>query len=238
MHLIGAALGDHADVAAQRAAQLGLAAGRDDLEFLHYVEPEEGAAEARRIVVGGKSVDHEVIREIALAAHRDALSRYRRSLREQLVAAGVSGRHTRHQEREIQETTPVERQSTNFALRHRAGHLGARRLEQIAFAGDHHVGLRGGHRQHHGKLIGRADTERDGSHGGGEAGLLYADFIRADLEGREAESALEVCQGRARDIGIDLARGDLRVRYHGTGSVGHTPAHARELNGFLRRGGN
>ena len=69
---VGAALGHDVDVAAERAAELGLRAGRDDLELLDRVDAVGDAAQPRRIVVGRQAVDDEVVRQVALAADRDA----------------------------------------------------------------------------------------------------------------------------------------------------------------------
>ena len=72
---VRAALGHDVDVAAERAAELGLPARGDHLKLLDGVDAVGNAAQPRRIVVGRQAVDDEVVREVALAADRDALTR-------------------------------------------------------------------------------------------------------------------------------------------------------------------
>ena len=100
---VGAALGDHVDVAAERAAELGLAAGGDDLKFADDVETVEDAAEAGGVVVGGEAVDDEAVGEVALAADGDALAGDGGGFGEELIAGGVGGRDAGDEEREVEE---------------------------------------------------------------------------------------------------------------------------------------
>ena len=51
-------------------------------------------------------------------------------LGEQLRAADVGRRHAGNQQREVEEVAAVQRQALHFRLRHRAGDLAARGLEQ------------------------------------------------------------------------------------------------------------
>ena len=74
---VRAALGNHAHIAAERAAQLRVAAGRDDLKLIDRIDAVRNAAESGRVVVCGKTVDDEVVGEVPLAANGDALSRHR-----------------------------------------------------------------------------------------------------------------------------------------------------------------
>ena len=74
---VGAALGDDVDVAAERAAELGLPARRHHLELLDRVDAVRDAAQPGGVVVGRQAVDDEVVREIALAADRERLRRAR-----------------------------------------------------------------------------------------------------------------------------------------------------------------
>ena len=68
--VVRAALRDDVEVAAERASELRLSARRHDLELVHRVDAVGNPAQRRRIVVGGQAVDDEVVREVALAAHR------------------------------------------------------------------------------------------------------------------------------------------------------------------------
>ena len=93
--LVGAAARDHVDVAAERAAEFGLAARRHDLELLHRVDAVGHAAQPRGVVVGRQAVDDEAVREIALAADRQADAGHGRGLGEELRAVDVRRRHAR-----------------------------------------------------------------------------------------------------------------------------------------------
>ncbi len=64
VHGIGAALGDHIDVATQGAPEFGLASGSDHLKLMDHVETVKDAAEPSGIVIGGKAVDDEVIGKV------------------------------------------------------------------------------------------------------------------------------------------------------------------------------
>jgi hypothetical protein len=61
----------------QCSAQLGLAARRHHLKFVHRIETIEDAAQAGGIVVRREAIDQKIIRKIALASHRDPLSGHR-----------------------------------------------------------------------------------------------------------------------------------------------------------------
>ena len=133
MQGVGAALGDHVDVAAQRAAELRLPAGGDDLKFVDHVQTVERPVESGRIVVGGQSVDDEAVGEIALAADGNTLAGDGRGLGEKLIGGGVGGRHAGDQQGEIEKIAPVDRQVVDLGLRHRSGDLAAGRFEDGGF---------------------------------------------------------------------------------------------------------
>ena len=98
---VGAALRDDVDVAAEGATEFGLAAGCDHLKLLDRVDAVRNSAESRRIVVGGETVDDEVVRQVALTGDRDALARHRGRFGKQLRAPDVGRRHSRNEQREI-----------------------------------------------------------------------------------------------------------------------------------------
>ena len=121
-----AAARDDADVAAERAPELGLAARRDHLELIDRVDAVRHPAQPRRIVVGREAVDDEVVREVALAANREADAGHRRRLGEELRAADVRRRDAGHEQRDVEEVAAVERQARHLGLRDGAGNLAAR----------------------------------------------------------------------------------------------------------------
>ena len=101
--MLVAAAGDHVDVAAEGAAELGLSAGGDDLELADDVEAVEGAGESGGVVVGGEAVDDEGVGEVALAADGDALAGDGGGFGEELGAGGVGGRDSGDEEGEVEE---------------------------------------------------------------------------------------------------------------------------------------
>src|SRR5207249_5266230 len=103
MKRIRTTFGDHIHETAKRAAEFRLSARSDNLEHTHDIVSIENSAEPGSIVVGGETIDHEVVREVALAIHRKSLPRYRRSFGEELVARGVCRRDSRNQQGNIQE---------------------------------------------------------------------------------------------------------------------------------------
>src|SRR4030095_567318 len=87
---VGAALGHHVDVATQGATQFRLAARGDDLKLVYGINTVRDAAQSSRIVVGRKTIDDEVVREVALAADRQTpLAGDGRRLRKELRAGDV-----------------------------------------------------------------------------------------------------------------------------------------------------
>src|SRR5581483_1620693 len=111
---VGAASRHHTDVSAERASELGLAAGGHHLELVHGVEAVEDAAESGGIVVGGQAVNDEAVREITLACYRDSLAGDRGGFGEELGAGGIGWRYARHEKCEIQEIAAVEREVADF----------------------------------------------------------------------------------------------------------------------------
>ena len=131
---IRAALGDHVDIAPQSAPQFRLATGSNHLQLLHDVQPVEDAAEARGVVVCGKAVHDEVVREVPLAADGESLTWHGGGFGKELIAGCIGRRDARHQQRDIQEVAPVQRQCADFPLQDGPGHLGARRLKDGSFS--------------------------------------------------------------------------------------------------------
>ena len=197
MQRVGAALGDHVDVAAERAPELGLAARGDHLKFLHHVEAVEDAAQSGGIVVGGKAIHDEVVGEIALAADRDSLAGHGGGFGEELVAGGVGGRDAGNQQREIEEVAPVERQVGDLGLRHGARDLAARRFEHRRLAADGDVGRgrRDGERDRQFKS--GAHRERQPARRRRKTPMPDADLVRPDLEVGKTETSFPI-----RDRGV------------------------------------
>jgi hypothetical protein len=113
---VGAAARDHVDVAAERAAQLRLAARRDDLELLHGVHAVGDTAQRRRVVVGRQAVDDEVVRQVTGAAHRQRDAADGGSLREELGAGDLRRRDARDQQRQLENVAAVERHVLDLGL--------------------------------------------------------------------------------------------------------------------------
>src|SRR5205814_421067 len=81
------ALGDNVDVAAERASELRLAARRHHLKLIDGIDAIRNPAQRRGIVIGGEAIDDEVVREVALAAHRHPDADDGRGFRKKLRAA-------------------------------------------------------------------------------------------------------------------------------------------------------
>ena len=145
--LVGAALGDDVDVAAERASELRLRAGGDHLELLDRIDAVGDAAQARRIVVGRQPVDDEVVREVALAADRDGDAGHGGRFREQLRAGDVGRRHAGREQRQVEEVAAVHRQRRDFRFEDGRGDLAARRFDHRRFRGDGDVGFDAGQRE-------------------------------------------------------------------------------------------
>ena len=231
---IGPALGDHIDVAAQCAAQLGLTAGGYHLKLVHDVQTVENTAQPGGVVVSRKTVDDKVIREIALAPDRDALPRDRRCLGEELIAGGVGRRHTGNHEREIQKITPVERQCADLGLRYRSRDLAPRRLQHGRLAAHDDIGLGRSDRERDRQLIGRPQREGQRSRRVGESLMAHSDLVRTDPEVGESKSPLPVRGRRAGQISIDLTRRNSRAFDDCARWIRHTTTDARIINRLLR----
>ena len=230
---VAAALRDDVDVAAERAAELGLAARRHDLKLVDSVHTVRDAAQPCRVVVGRQAVHDEVVREVALAAHRQAHARNGGRFREKLRAADVGRRDAGHEQRHVQEVAAVHRQRLDLGMRDRARDLAAGSVEHRERRDDVDGSFDGPDLEHHRQVERRAQGEGEPSRRVGEARVVHGDFVRADPQVREAESAFAVGGRRCRDVRVDLARGDLRARDDGAGRIGHTTAHAGEVDGFL-----
>ena len=115
--------------AAERTAKLRLRPGRHDLKLLDGIDAVRDPAQPRRVIVGRQTIDDEIVREVTLAADRDAGARNRRRFGKQLGTGDVGRRHPRHQQREIEEVPAVHRQAADFFLRHRRGNLAPRRFD-------------------------------------------------------------------------------------------------------------
>ena len=139
MERVGAASGHDVDVAAERPAELRLAAARHHLELFDRVHAEGNAAQAGGIVVGRQAVDDEAVGEVALAGDGQPLTRHRGRFGEQLRAVGVGGRHAGNEQRQVEEVPAVHRQVLDLRLRHRADDLAARGFERLG-VGDHRDG--------------------------------------------------------------------------------------------------
>ncbi len=82
VQFVRAAARDDAEVAAERASELGLAARCHDLELIDGIHTVRHPAQPRRVVVRREAIDDEVVRHVALAADGQPLSRDGRRFRE------------------------------------------------------------------------------------------------------------------------------------------------------------
>ena len=89
MQNVRAALGDHADIAAEGAAELSLRTRCDDLELFNGIEAVSDTAQRRSVIVGRQPIHDEVVREVALTANREADARHGRRLGKKLGAGDV-----------------------------------------------------------------------------------------------------------------------------------------------------
>ena len=157
---VAAALRDDVDVAAQRAAELGLAARRHDLKLVDRIHSVRDAAQPRRIVVGRQAVHDEVVREVALAADRQADARHGGRFGEKLRAADVGRRNAGHEQRDVQEVAAVHRQRLDLGLRDRARDLAAGSVEHRERRDDVDGGFDSPYREHHRQIECRAEGQR------------------------------------------------------------------------------
>ena len=238
MHRIGAALGHHVDVSAQCAAEFGLAARRDHLKLVHYIETIERPCQTGCIVIIRKTVDDEAVGEVPLASYGNPLAGDRRGLGEELAGRGVGGRHSRDQQSQVEQVASIERQGPHLALRDRACNLRACRLQQLRLAADGDVGLRRSDREHDRKFIGGPQADGHQTPGFRETHPLNPDFVLPDPQVGKTKSALLVRKQSTNDIGIDLTGADFGVLNHRPRRVRDTPADTPILNGLLRGGGD
>jgi hypothetical protein len=164
VHQVRAALRHHVDISAQCAAELGLRSGCDDLKLLDRLHAVGNAAQRRRIVVGGQSVDDEVVGQIALACDRQADAWNGGRFREELCARNVRGRRSGHEQRELEKVSSVERQASYLWFRHGRGDLGASRLEHSGFGGYRDGSIDAADAERHGQLERRACVCGERSH--------------------------------------------------------------------------
>ena len=99
---VGAALRQHVHEAAGGAPEFGLPSAGHHLKLTHAIQAQIAAGQSGRIIIRRKSVHHEVVREVPLAADRNPLPRHRRRLGERLIAARVGRRHAGNQQRQVQ----------------------------------------------------------------------------------------------------------------------------------------
>ncbi len=166
---VRATLRHDVDVAAERAAELGLASRGHDLELLNGIHAVRDPAQPRRIVIRREPIDDEVVRQVSLAGDGDALARHRRRLGEQLRAADVRRRHSRNQERQIQEVAAVHRQALDFCLWHGARDLASCRFEEGSVACDGDARVQSRQREHHRDVEGGTDRGLEDSGAVGES---------------------------------------------------------------------
>ena len=88
---VGAALRHDVDIAAECAAELGLAAAGHNLKLLDGVDAKGDSAEPRGIVVGRHAVDDEAVGEVALTGDREPLSGNRGGFGKELRAVRIRG---------------------------------------------------------------------------------------------------------------------------------------------------
>ena len=129
MRDVRAAARHHVHVAAQGAAEFGLASGRHHLKLLDGIDAVGDPAQRGGVIVGRQTVDDDVVGEVALSGHRQADPGNGRSLRKELGAGDVGRRNPWHQERKVEDVPAVERQRANLGRRDRCGDLAARGFE-------------------------------------------------------------------------------------------------------------
>ena len=128
---VGAAPRGHVEVPADGPAQFRLTARRDHLHLPDRVDAERNAAQRRRIVVGRKAIDHEVVGEIALARHGQADAQDRGGFGKELRAASNIGRgHARCDQSDVEKVAAVEGQALRFLLPDHGRYLAARGVDQ------------------------------------------------------------------------------------------------------------
>src|SRR5437868_6660142 len=115
---IGAASGDEVEVAAERASELRLASGGDDLKLLDDVHAEDIAGDSGGIVVVGEAIDDEAVGEISLAVDGIPLPYYLGCLGECLGAGGVRRGDTWQQQREVEIVSAFIGEIRDFGLEH------------------------------------------------------------------------------------------------------------------------
>ena len=236
MQIVGAAARHHVHIPTERPPEFGLPTGGDHLELLDCIHPVRQTTQPRRIVVGRQTVDDEAVREVALAAHREAHSLHRRRFREELRAVDVGRRHRWREHGDVEEVTTVERQVVDLLPRHGDGHLAAGRL-QDGCVGAHGDG--GGHAldgDHDGDVEGRAKRQRQATGGRREASLRNREFVRAHAQVREPIPAGVVRGGLDRHGGFDLPRRDEGAGDDGALRIGHPAADAGVVDGLLGLG--
>ena len=188
---------------AERAAELGDAAGADDRELADDLLAVERPRQLRGVVVGGEAVDDEGVGEVALGGDRDAGARHRGGLGEPLVGAGVRPRHARREQGEVEIVPPVERQVVDLLRRDRRRDLRADGLHERRFGGDRDR-LREGGAQGHRHLHRGADVEPQPPLPGSGAGGGDVHPVVAHGEHREAETPLPVGDGGLRLVALEM----------------------------------
>jgi hypothetical protein len=232
---IRAALGDDVDIAAQGPPQFSLSPRRDHLKLFDGVNAVGHAAQRRGVVVGGEPVNDEVVREIALAADRQTDAGDRRGLRKELRAPEVCRRHTRNEERQLEEVAAVERQAPHLNLRDRAGDLAASGLEHGGFSGHGHAGVERCDGQRHRQLERGARCQGEEPRRVPESRPGHRDLVRADPQVGETEPALLIGHRRTGHVRLGVPGRDLSASDHSTRGVGYPSADARVFNRLLRK---
>ena len=113
------------------AAELGGAAGGDDLELVHDLLAEVRPGQRRRIVIRRQAVDEKRVVEVSLSRHRDAGSGNGGRLGKAVRVAGDGPRHAGSQQCEVEIIAAVQREAVHLRGRHALRSLGPCELLKI-----------------------------------------------------------------------------------------------------------
>ena len=220
---VGAALGDHVQHAAARAAVLDRIA-IVEVELVDRLEREELRGAAAVVVVVLAAVDHGA--DVAAGAAGDLRRVLRGAADVQQMRQTRAGRERRH----VRVLPAVQRQLVDLDLRHDLARPGVLEVDQRRGGGDRDgFGLYGKVEAevHDGR--GR-DVDRDRlGRGLAQALHIRAHAVGADRQPRHAERALAVAHRFAVHPGVGAVHGDRDTRDRGAG-VAHDPA----LDGAVR----
>ena len=234
MQRVGAAPRHDVDVAAERAAELRLAAAGDDLELLDRVDAERDAAEPGGVVVGRQAVDDEAVREVALAGDREALAGHAEVSANSCVLLVLVGETPGTSSARSRKLRPFIGRFCTSAC----GTVPAIWLRAVSSAcvvgDDGHRGVEAGDVERDGDVERRAGAQRERARVVLEALQLRPELVRADPQIGEAEPAVRVRGRLDGDVGRRLARADDRAGHGPALRIEHAAADRGLVDRFLR----